>query len=214
MRLLILVLGVGMTVVDAQVRKGGNGRPVSPINGVDREDLGAFAGEFSAWKKARLEAGELKDVLGRREAKMVSQGYAKIVGKFEEGRMSQEDFAKLGKTFLEMTKRIGDEPEGAKDALMELRELAEGVTPLVVEAETMTPRVNEREARGQELMWFGLDKGKLSAGKVATLERKMAAIESAKEKAQADEVVSEREREKLLEDARELVAEVVQALAR
>ncbi|MGJ8724121.1 MAG: hypothetical protein ACSHYB_06155 [Roseibacillus sp.] len=203
------LLLVSLTTTSAQRKGGGRGGD----RAAERE-FQSVKGEFDAWKKVVLESGALK-IPGENGAEGASRDfYQFLVLAAQEERLSDKDFADFGQEYIKLV--LKGQKQGAASVASELESLrtkAMAAADGVLDAATATLQVNRQQVDAQELLWFGIVSDKISQGKRSTITRKQSALLTAEEKAKSDKKVDEREREKLTEDASEIVQELKESLA-
>lgn len=181
---------------------------------VARREFHSVQGEFEAWKTAILGAASLQGSLSTENQSNVESFYEGLNKAVKEERLSDESFGDIGTDYVRLVlnaKKMSEEKFA--EELGKLQVKASESLDGVIDAATGTPNVNSEQARARELLWFGIATEKISKGKRSTIERKMDALDSLKLKAKSDKKLSEREREKLEEEADEIVIELMESLA-
>jgi hypothetical protein len=172
----------------------------------DDSDFGALRDKFLAHQ--RLTNGGAK-YYGKSDSELRrehSSLYQKIQHATLEDRLSEED----ARTAIDELFTIGElhlaspETAEASQKLAALKQETRSKTKGKVPAEALTPRLNRLQFHVEEALRFGEASGNLSTGEFSSLRRKLDSLESKEDKAKEDEVISDREREKLIEEAREI----------
>lgn len=131
---------------------------------------------------------------------------------------------KLGRILLDKTEAIGDDALATanrqglteeqdtvvRDALKEIHNELKTASTELPDPSVRTPHLNRFQLEASELIRFGGESGTLSNGKVSTLTRKLLSLESDEQEAKAKGKLSDRDREKLFEDARELGIDILE----
>ena len=99
-----------------------------------------------------------------------------------------------------------------KAKLTKLRDDLKSEREDTVKPEILTPQLNRIQINLEELVKFGQDEDILSSGEASSIRRKMNNLSRDEKKAKSDKNVSDKEREKLMEDARELRRETIKQL--
>ncbi|MCP5537453.1 MAG: hypothetical protein H7A51_14620 [Akkermansiaceae bacterium] len=234
---LIVAAGVAITTLcmttpdaDAQRRPGpglipkrGGGPIAERRLGIDFGEIGAIRDKFAAYKRLTFGGAAYYTKQDGHLRVAHFKTYMLIRNSLVEDRLDEE----AGRNAVEQLLAIGKEAKrlrGDNDALSQddatkingkIRTLAERVGKErgnKVPADALTPRVNERQATLEEAFLFGVDSKALSAGQAATLRRYMSSLESKEDRAKDDDKVTDREREKLVEETVEIWKKMVKAL--
>ncbi|MDQ8191931.1 hypothetical protein [Roseibacillus persicicus] len=180
--------------------------------GLAQREFQSVKAEFDAWKLSVLESGLLK-ISESREGEPLDF-YTYLVSAVHEERLTEEEFSNLGQQYITAVIQAGK--QGAASMTKELESLRLETVEAAdgeMNAATATLDINREQINAQELMWFGILTDKLSKGKRATIERKQSALVALEQKAKSDQKLDDREREKLREDASEILEELMEALA-
>lgn len=207
-----VLLLVSLTTLSAQ--RGGGGRNGGGGKGAAERDFQSVKGEFDAWKKVILESGALNIPQEEGSEKPQQDFYQFLVSATQEERLSDKDFAELGQEYIKLV--LKGQKQGGASVLADLDKLGLKAVKAAsgeLDAATATLQVNSQQIAAQELLWFGIVSDKISKGKRSTIARKQAALLALEEKAKSDKKVDEREREKLKEEAVEIVQELKEGLA-
>lgn len=200
------------TTTDLLAKPGKRARKA--INGPDREntlrgdasDFGALRDKFQAHQ--RLTNGGAKyydksDGVLRSEHSSI---YNKIQHVAVEDRLTEEEAREAIDELFSIGEAHLADPENANTAkkLEDLKQKIRRLTEDLVPAEALTPKLNRLQFHLEEAVRFGEASGHLSTGELSSLRRKLDSLESKEDRAKDDEVISDREREKLIEHAREI----------
>lgn len=217
--LVVVAFGIAVTSTNARPNKG---RPAAAKHARDAGHGFKLGRGLAPEIKAQREKFRIwrEDIRGGRKFfadgdKAVRKAYAglnhKIVKLMVDDRVSDSDgFALLGrvesvgKNALEITKRepltAGQKSE-VLDQLDEVQRYLSDKTKPLPESDERTPNLNRFQIEAREITRFGKDSGVLSDGKVNTLSRKIDTLQRHEEKVKSDGELSDREREKLFEEA-------------
>jgi len=130
----------------------------------------------------------------------------------------------LGRTLLDRTEAVGndalaaanrqglteDQDAKVREALGQIHESLTAGTTELPDPSVRTPHLNRFQLEAAELIRFGGESGTLSSGKVSTLNRKLLSLESDERTAKSKGKLSDRDREKLFEDARKLGIDILE----
>lgn len=204
----------------------GNKRPVAgQIAMFDPSELGATRGKFEAWNRGVL-GGDSFYTKANKELKAT---HAIICIKLRQHMIEDQLDDIKGWQFIDEVIATGEKAlqmlgsadslttEQEKEISAELHSIAEKArkeVPNIVAPEIVTPNVNRRQVTVSELVRFGKSSDMLTSGQVGTLERKINSLIDKETKAKSDGEVSDREFEKLTEEAIELSRDAIKAIAR
>lgn len=164
-----------------------------------------------AWRVAYLEGGEWFT----KEQEELRESYREVERKIREAVAEDRLEEKKGREFLVTLVKIGkDAGAGDKATETSLENLDDAVqqeTEDKAKAETLTPRLNKIQWLISEVLYYGTTSSILSNGKMSSLNRKLLSNEEKEDKAKEDGELSERELEKLEEDALEIWETLIKA---
>ena len=228
---LLLIAGMALGTGDLLAQKGPKGKNGERNRGLgakradlfDPAELGAAKGKYEAWRRGVLggDAFYTKKDAPLRATHALT--YTKLRDAMIEDRLTDEAGGKLvdeliaiGQRALELrgeAERLEAGPRAEIDAeLKKLVTRARAATENSVPTAMATPNLNRKQVNASELIRFGADTGMLSTGQLGSLDRKSENLGKKEAKAKEDKEVSDRERENLVEDARELMKDLVKDL--
>lgn len=175
------------------------------------QELGKAGDRFVAWRVAYLEGAEWFT----KEQEELRESYREVERKIREAVAEDRLEEKKGREFLVTLVKIGkDAGAGDKATETSLENLDDAVqqeTEDKAKAETLTPRLNKIQWLISEVLYYGTTSSTLSNGKMSSLNRKLLSNEEKEDKAKEDGELSERELEKLEEDALEIWETLIKA---
>lgn len=130
----------------------------------------------------------------------------------------------LGRSLLNKTETVGNDALAAanrqglteeqdaevRNALKQIHAILEAQATELPDPSVRTPHLNRFQLEAEELIRFGGESGTLSSGKVSTLTRKLLSLESDEQSAKSKGKLSDRDREKLFEDARKVGIDILE----
>ncbi|SHI76854.1 hypothetical protein SAMN02745181_0836 [Rubritalea squalenifaciens DSM 18772] len=213
------------TQADAQRKRGPHhrGKAVAKAAAADHAELGALKDKFLAFRTAVYEGNDYytdKDI----DLRAAHRGlYLLICDSLIEDRI-REDAGFFYNEQLFLIAEDAKKMRGNKDVLPEyqakkikakltkLRDDLKSEREDTVKPEILTPQLNRIQINLEELVKFGQDEDILSSGEASSIRRKMNNLSRDEKKAKSDKNVSDKEREKLMEEARELRRETIKQL--
>ncbi|MGJ8643007.1 MAG: hypothetical protein ACSHX9_06335 [Luteolibacter sp.] len=191
----------------------------------DPGELGATRGKFEAWNRGALGG----DSFYTKANKELKSTHALLCFKLRQHMIEDQLDDTEGWQFIDEVIATGEKalqmlgtadrltPEQEKEISAELHAIAEKArkeVPNMVAPEIVTPNVNRRQVTVGELIRFGKSSDMLTSGQIGTLERKIDSLIDKETKAKSDGEVSDREFERLTEEANELSRDAIKAIAR
>ncbi|BDS06895.1 hypothetical protein NT6N_19350 [Oceaniferula spumae] len=191
---------------------GGTGVTDAPVaRHFDINELGSVRDKFAAYKKLNFEGAGFYTKNDRELRVAHTKTYLLIRNSLIEDRLEED----TGRNATAALMTIGQEAkkllvdkealsdEDAESILGKIQALAkriEGARLNKINADTLTPKINERQVTMEEIYLFAVDRNTASKGQAATLRRHLTSLEDKESRAKTDSSVSDREREKLVED--------------
>ncbi|MFC5051318.1 hypothetical protein ACFPK9_11935 [Rubritalea spongiae] len=178
---------------------------VRPLN-VDASDFGALRDKFIAYQL--LTNGGAK-YYGKSDQTLRAEHisiYQMIQRLTLEDRLAEED----AREYIEELFTIGElhltspDTAAAYQKLEGLKQDIRSEAKEKVPAEALTPRLNRMQFHMEEAIRFGEENENLSTGELSSIRRKLDSLESKEDKYKTDDEISDREREKLIQEALEI----------
>ena len=220
------------TLADARPRRpipggggpGGGGAGIAPAPRFDLKrglgpELRAEREKFHVWRQEvrgghRYFADSEKDI---------RQAYAGLNLGIAKHLINDQISDKLGAVLLAKTEAVGEKSlanfgrgeltdEQATKVKAALRDIHAELKEKSIERPDpaiRTPDLNKFQLEAAEVIRFGEESGTLSAGKASSLNRKLAKLESKEQSAKSGGELSDRDRENLFEEARELAKDLL-----
>ncbi|MEO1857884.1 MAG: hypothetical protein ABGY95_11055 [Rubritalea sp.] len=175
----------------------------------DTSEFGVLKDKFSAHQRLTSGGGEYYTKSESRLRAEHSQLYHSIQRAVTEDRISEQD----ARDAINYLLKVGAKHLAAGDAASftktseELSQIKKSIKAKMTEkvpAGIITPNVNRLQFQMEEAIRFGEATDRLSSGDIKSLRRKIDSLEAQEDKAKADETLSDRDHEKLLQDSREI----------
>ncbi len=227
-KLILIGTAAALTISTSMAQRGPGGKGRGPARGAgagaggaivpgprggveDLAELGAIRDQFEAFQ--RMTAGGAK-YYTKEEAKLRERHvktYGFIRMSVVEDRLQEAQARKL----IQVLFTIGEEHlqgDTKTDArLSALKEKIQELRADKVDQDVLSPRLNESQFKLDELHRFAVAEEALSTGEASSLRRKLDRLEEKEDSAKAKEL-SDRNREKLIEESREIWRSVVKDL--
>lgn len=172
----------------------------------DASEFGALTDKFRAHQRLTAGGGEYYT---KQESKLRAEHssvYHSIQRATLEDRISEEDARNAVDQLITIGK--AHQAAGASDAtsssLSKIRRDVKSKMTDKVPADTLTPKLNKMQFHMEEVLRFGADSDTLSTGDISSLRRKLDNLEGKEDKAKSAGAISDRDREKFIEDSREI----------
>lgn len=203
---------LSFTLIDASAQRPGKKRPAARVHpGFDIKELGAIRDKIAAYKRLTFGGAGYysKENHGLRERHvktyMIIRNSLVEDGINEElGRSATQELLSIGETAKELRgarKELND--ADAKKIASKISTLSKRITKAresAVNPDTLTPKINERQVMMEELYLYAVDSQTASKGNAATLRRHLEHLEKKEASAKKDGEISDRDREKLVEE--------------
>ena len=211
--LIVLASISALTIHSADAAKhgprGGKGHPHKAKTALvgDPAEFGALKDKFNAHK--RLTAGGA-EYYGKDETRLRvehAELYQHIHRACLEDRLSEQAARDAIQELLTIGKlhtTNGSSPAETAAKINTLKKQVRSDMADKVPADTLTPKLNRMQFHIEEALRFGEDTEALSSGNISSLRRKLDSLEDKEAKAKDDGSVSDRERENLIEESREI----------
>ncbi|MGJ8671925.1 hypothetical protein [Rubritalea sp.] len=192
--------------------QGVSSSPAQRVLNGDASDFGALQDKFTAYQRLTNGGAKYYDKSDGELRKEHVTIYEKIQHVTLEDRLTEEEAREAIDELLTIGELHLASPDTA-EASQKLEALKQDIrskTEEKVPADALTPRLNRMQFHIEEAIRFGEENGDLSTGELSSIRRKLDSLESDEDSAKSDDEISDREREKLIEEAREIWRETLE----
>lgn len=188
------------------LKRGSSNGPAERVLNGDASDFGALRDKFSAYQRLTNGGAKYYDK-GESELRREHVSiYEKIQHVTVEDRLTEQEAREAIDELLTIGELHLASPDTA-EASQKLEALKQDIrskTEEKVPADALTPRLNRIQFHIEEAIRFGESGEYLSTGELSSIRRKLDSLESKEDGDKEDDVISDRERENLIEKAREI----------